>query len=127
MKKSAVFIMILMTAIFALVLTNGYAQEDMKEIDNSAFTNPVRTPAVFNHEDHNEAAEIEECGECHHVYEDGKLVEDETSEDQPCADCHELKTDDNRPHLMKAYHLNCKGCHTESKKGPVMCGECHKK
>jgi hypothetical protein len=28
---------------------------------------------------------------------------------------------------MKAYHLNCKGCHQEQKKGPVMCGECHVK
>jgi hypothetical protein len=26
---------------------------------------------------------------------------------------------------MKAFHLNCKGCHQERKKGPVMCGECH--
>jgi hypothetical protein len=27
--------------------------------------------------------------------------------------------------LMKAYHMNCKGCHLEKGKGPILCGECH--
>jgi hypothetical protein len=27
--------------------------------------------------------------------------------------------------LRRALHLNCKGCHLENKKGPIMCGQCH--
>jgi hypothetical protein len=29
------------------------------------------------------------------------------------------------PGLTKAFHTNCKGCHENKNKGPVMCGECH--
>jgi len=72
-------------------------------------------------------AQIEECTECHHVYEDGKRLEDESSEDQRCADCHELQDNGSISGLMKAYHTNCKSCHREKKKGPIMCGQCHVK
>jgi hypothetical protein len=27
--------------------------------------------------------------------------------------------------LRKAFHRNCKGCHLEQEKGPILCGECH--
>jgi hypothetical protein len=27
--------------------------------------------------------------------------------------------------LANTYHLQCKGCHVENKKGPIMCNECH--
>jgi hypothetical protein len=101
------------------------AQEDMSFIDNSVFENPKRPPAVFEHDLHNELAAIEECNICHHVYEDGKLIEDESSEDQGCADCHEMQDIGRRPGLMKAYHTRCKSCHREKKKGPLMCGQCH--
>jgi hypothetical protein len=26
---------------------------------------------------------------------------------------------------MKAFHIHCKSCHREKKKGPLMCGQCH--
>jgi hypothetical protein len=29
--------------------------------------------------------------------------------------------------LAKAFHLNCKGCHEQRGKGPIMCGQCHVK
>ena len=101
------------------------AQEDMVVIDNSVFENPQRPPAVFKHDEHNELAQIEECNECHHVYEDGKRLEDESSEDQRCAECHELQDVGFKPGLVKAFHTNCKSCHREQKKGPLMCGQCH--
>jgi hypothetical protein len=56
---------------------------------------------------------IEDCNECHHVYEDGEKLEDESSEDSSCSECHEEKGS------------GCKGCHHENKKGPIMCGQCH--
>ena len=125
MKAHRCYLMfLLLTLIFTF--TVAYSQEDLVVLDNSMFDNPQRPPVVFNHEQHNESAEIDNCNECHHVYENGKLIEDESSEDQSCSECHDLKDSGRQPALMKAYHLNCKGCHMKEKKGPVMCGECHK-
>jgi len=128
MKKTAVFILaIVVVSIF--LFASAYSQEEMIFVDNSVFKNPQRTSSVFHHDEHNEKAGIEdeECNKCHHVYEDGKLLEDESSEDQSCSECHELKASGNTPALMKAYHTNCKECHIKQKKGPIMCGECHQK
>ena len=103
-----------------------YAQEDMVFVDNSMFKNPQRMPSNFRHDIHNEKAGIVDCNVCHHVYKDGKFIEDESSEDKRCIDCHQLKNMGKKPSLMRAYHMNCKGCHAKKKAGPVMCGECHK-
>lgn len=105
----------------------GFSQENMTHVDNTVFPKAQRSAAVFLHERHNEAAKIDDCGECHHVYKDGKKVEDETSEDRRCADCHGLKDKGRQPGLTKAFHLNCKGCHEQQGKGPIMCGQCHVK
>ncbi|MFZ5572236.1 MAG: acidic tetraheme cytochrome c3 TmcA [Thermodesulfobacteriota bacterium] len=104
----------------------AFPQEDMKYIDNTVFEHARRPMVQFEHDAHNEKAAIEDCNQCHHVYRDGVLVEDESSEDQRCSDCH-LEKQANPLPLMKAFHLNCKGCHEEQQAGPVMCGECHQK
>ncbi|MGD2272318.1 MAG: cytochrome c3 family protein [Desulfobacterales bacterium] len=126
MKRSAVFIFALALVSIGIILS-AYSQEDMEFVDNSVFDNPERVPSVFRHDEHNETAEIEECNECHHLYEDGQKLEYESSEDQFCSDCHEQKASGSQPALMKAFHTNCKGCHLAKKKGPIMCGECHVK
>ena len=126
MKKAAVFIFAIVL-VSAFLFVSAYSQEDMTSVDSSVFKNRQRTHSIFRHDEHNEKAGIEECNKCHHVYENGKLLEDESSEDQRCSDCHELKVSGNKPALMKAYHTNCKECHIKQKKGPVMCGECHQK
>lgn len=110
-----------------LAFTTAWSQDDMTVVDNAAFDNPQRTPSVFIHDEHNEMAAIDDCAECHHVYEDGELVEDESSEDQSCSECHDLEGSDGQPTLIKAFHSNCKGCHQEQGKGPILCGECHVK
>ena len=114
-------------SVFFLVLSlDAYSQEDMAFVGNDAFENTRRPPAVFRHEEHNELARIEECHVCHHVFnENGRQVEDESSEDQRCSDCHQLVASGRKPPLMKAFHLNCKGCHKARKNGPTMCGQCH--
>jgi hypothetical protein len=117
-------IVFILMAIF--VFTAAHSQDDLVVIDNTIFENPKRPPVAFQHDQHNELAQIDECNECHHVYEDGKLIKDESSEDQSCSECHDLKDSGGQPALMKAYHLNCKECHMKQKKGPVMCGECHR-
>ena len=103
----------------------GYSQEDMVAVDTSPFERPQRPPSRFAHDAHNEKAGIENCNVCHHVFRDGKKVEDESSEGERCADCHGLKAQGRTPSLVMAFHTRCKGCHLEQRKGPVMCGQCH--
>jgi len=125
MNTRALKMIFAMVVVSLFVLVAAHSQEDMTHVDNSVYNSPQRAPSVFNHEAHNEAAEIEECNECHHVYEDGKKLEDESSEDQLCSDCHAFEKEGRMPGLTKAFHTNCKGCHEKENKGPVMCGECH--
>ena len=124
MGRQSVVIQIIVFISFLFALP-ALSQEDMVVVEGDSFAKQRRPAAVFRHDDHNEIAEIEECNECHHVYENGERLADESSEDQMCADCHTEKTSGTQPGLRKAFHLNCKGCHQTKKKGPVMCGECH--
>jgi hypothetical protein len=121
-------LILLVTVIFgiALVIATAYSQEDTQVLDNSEFDNPQRPPAVFDHDTHNENAGIDDCSRCHHLFdENGQKLEDESSEDQMCSDCHGPADEGRKPGLMKAYHLNCKGCHQEKQKGPILCAQCH--
>ena len=126
MKSAQPFCMaVLLTLLF---FASANSQEDMVLVENDAFENPQRPPAVFRHDEHNELAKIEACNVCHHVYdENGRLVEDESSEDQRCSDCHEVEASGKQPALMQAFHTNCKGCHKQQNKGPTICGQCHVK
>ena len=126
MKKNLILALIL-PALWACLILPALSQEDMEVVEDQGFMKNQRPAAVFKHDSHNENAEIEECNECHHIYENGEKLEDESSEDQPCSDCHSEKGSgaDGQPRLVKAFHLNCKGCHLKVKKGPIMCGECH--
>ena len=124
MKKMIVHILIA-PVLVGLLLQPSFSQEDMEVIDDAGFAKNQRSPVVFRHDEHNELAEIEACNECHHVYEDGKKLEDESSEDLSCSECHEENSSREQPGLRRAFHMNCKGCHVKNKKGPVMCGQCH--
>jgi hypothetical protein len=126
MKNMALISLLLAMGVI-LAFTAAWSQDDMTVVDNSDFINPQRTPSRFEHDLHNENAGIDDCAECHHVYEDGQKVEGESSEGQNCSECHELKGSDGQPSLIKAFHTNCKGCHEAQGKGPILCGECHVK
>lgn len=126
MQKSALAVAVLIL-VSVLALTLGYSQEEMSVVENDDYEDPQRPAARFQHDAHNESAAIEECNACHHLYADGKLVEDESSEDQRCSDCHGPGDEDRQPGLTKAFHRNCKGCHLQQGAGPIMCGECHVK
>ena len=123
MKRMIFLLMV--SLMVGILLIPAYSQEDMEVVDDEGFSKKQRPPAIFQHDAHNETAQIEECNECHHVYENGEKLEDESSEDQSCAECHDEKSNGNTPGLKKAFHTNCKGCHLERKKGPIMCGSCH--
>ncbi len=99
---------------------------ELERLDNTVFNNTRRPGAVFSHDDHNEKAGLDDCAVCHHVYEKGILVADESSEDSPCSECHALvPASDNRFSLSVAFHKRCRDCHFESGIGPTLCGECH--
>ncbi|MCP3873352.1 MAG: cytochrome c3 family protein [Desulfobacteraceae bacterium] len=113
--------------IFILSVFNVYSQEILV-VDNTIFNRPQRPAAVFDHDDHNEKAQLEEdCSICHHVYDENNVrIEDESSEDSLCSECHSLKKiPENSIPLRMAFHNRCKQCHFKSDKGPVLCGECH--
>jgi hypothetical protein len=122
--KKGIFLLIAPLLVGVLFIP-AFSQEDMVVVDSEGFNKKQRPPAVFRHDEHNELALVEECNECHHVYESGKKIEDESSEDQGCWECHEENDLGNQPGLRKAFHTNCKGCHRQNKKGPIMCGQCH--
>ncbi len=119
---------IIICFVFIFIMAISYDQEDMKEIYSPAFKTHQRPPAIFIHDKHNEKAGLDDCSICHHLYENGKLVEGGMSVGEPCSECHKLtKTKDNKIPLMEAYHKMCIGCHKKRGKGPMACGECHVK
>ena len=112
--------------VLVLAVAQSFSQEDMRVVDNSEFERPVRVSSVFDHDTHNETAGLDDCSVCHHLYEDGKLIEGESSEDQSCAECHPADGSGSTPSLRRAFHLTCKRCHLSKRTGPVMCAQCHK-
>jgi len=127
-KCAQAALLLVATVVFLLpAFTVVHSQADMEVISNEQFTNPERPSAVFPHDAHNAAAELEDkCWFCHHMDGDNPN-EDESSEGIPCADCHMEETDDDTTNLMDAYHKQCIDCHEQEAKGPLACGECHVK
>ncbi|WP_022664181.1 acidic tetraheme cytochrome c3 TmcA [Desulfospira joergensenii] len=114
--------------LLAAIVCTAFSVQEVERLSPDSFENPRRPGAVFAHDDHNEAAEIDDCAVCHHLYEDGKLLEDESSEDSPCSECHALSAGpENKISLANAFHKRCRDCHFDAGKGPVLCGQCHKK
>jgi hypothetical protein len=101
--------------------------EDPEGLQDEAFESHQRPPSQFDHDLHMDIVEDGDCSKCHHVYEDGKLVEGESSDGESCSECHPVKADKGQTELMPAYHRLCKACHEEQKQGPITCGECHVK
>jgi len=124
-KRMGVLGLVLAACVFTALSVGS--QEDITTVNDSAFDRRMRPPVPFVHDEHNEIAGIEDCAVCHHVYEDGKRVEGESSEGSECSECHAPNPGGFPMDLVKAYHLRCKGCHQERKAGPVMCAECHPK
>ena len=104
--------------IFVFIIFTGFAycQENIIIIDNTIFGNPKKTAVVFMHDEHNKLANIENCFECHHIYENGKLLKDKSSEDKQCSYCHKVEKQKGKISLINAFHKNCKGCHKKEKK-----------
>jgi len=122
MKRA--FTILLSVALIGVGAWTAHSQEEMTHVDTAGFADPMRPPARFEHDAHNDAAGIEDCAVCHHVYDDsGHRMTEESNEGTPCADCH----GDRPVELSRRYHQACKQCHLQQNAGPVMCGQCHRR
>ncbi len=127
-------LLILGAVVLAFIWTEHLsAQPDKIVLDNSKVSGKKTRPAVsFPHNRHAEAGIS--CKDCHHLYQDGKNILEESSltegkEGIRCSACHGPNS---RSNLERAFHDQCIGCHRkvskENKKtGPLFCGGCHVK
>ncbi len=123
-KKTLIFTILILCLFVSFV----YSQTNLTKLYDPAFKTHQRPPVYFPHDKHNQKASLYDCSICHHLYKDGKLLKGAMSIGMKCYDCHKLKkTPKNRYPLMEAYHRMCIDCHKAKKKGPITCGECHKK
>ena len=121
-------VLILCGLAVALTVVPALGSANMTVVNDEAFRDQQRAPAVFPHDEHNFQAGIYDCSVCHHVYEDGEKVPNVMSVGKECSDCHGLKgSRENTVPLRKAYHSQCIDCHSERGEGPLSCGECHVK
>ncbi len=128
MTNNKIIVFISVTSLLLLIGTfSAVSQEGIEIVSDSAFTKQTRPPVQFFHDEHNEMAAIDECNVCHHMFEDGKPLEDDDSIGMECSECHYSKTQDSSADLIRSYHLQCNGCHLKQKAGPILCGECHRK
>jgi hypothetical protein len=125
---------VLMITVATMIVLTGSApraQPDKIILDSSKTSNKKGRPVVtFPHNRHIEVGLG--CKDCHHIYESGKNVLDESkleagNQDIRCSTCHGSKL---RPNLQQAFHDQCMGCHMKYQKekkktGPRFCGECH--
>ena len=113
-----------------LILSNSPVNAQPDKIVLAISGKTTRPPVNFPHNRHAEAGLS--CKDCHHIYENGKNVLDESKLEEGnkgirCSTCHGPKS---RPDLEQAFHDQCIGCHTKYEKekkktGPRYCGECH--
>jgi len=110
-----------------LSLSFALSQEDQFVLHHEEIGRHQRPLVQFDHERH---LEIIDCHRCHHDYdENGNNI---GGDGQSCSACHSKSESKENPiPLMKAFHIQCKGCHGErmsrgKTSGPVMCGSCHK-
>jgi len=103
------------------------AQEDEMVLAGLDATWQTRPPVVFPHARHTERLD---CTRCHHDYD--AYGNNAGGEGQACADCHTAAAVASPVPLMRAYHLQCRGCHRKALMAdqgtpPVMCGQCHRR
>ena len=94
------------------------------------FKKRERPPVGFPHDRHM-GGDLS-CTDCHHQYENGKNVLDESTlqtgnKGIRCSACHGTKQ---RIDLQRAFHYQCLSCHKKrggerKTTGPRFCGECH--
>jgi len=119
---------IIIAMMLVYLVPTAFSQDDMTEVPTSPFVTLERPVVAFQHDAHNEKAELEDCVVCHHgKTDDGLMDMENSSEGETCESCHPVTPTNGETPLMRAYHRQCATCHADSLKGPVVCGECHRK
>jgi|APSaa5957512622_1039677.scaffolds.fasta_scaffold138116_2 hypothetical protein len=134
MKYKILFPGILVLCLFAVIVSQPVAQEEILEPEQlKLFSNQKRPVPEFDHDLHKDGLGETGCAKCHHVLdtEQNKLVYSE-GEETACTECHSSEESDDLLAIREASHANCTACHRAMKKekktaGPTTCGECHKK
>lgn len=137
MTKHLIRLVLLLGAGMIALMVGPLSADDMPEdilIENEGYKPDRKGPVNFPHLSHAEDYEIE-CRECHHVYEDGENVWDESEPVQKCSKCHSPIENQGKIKKLKiAFHRNCKNCHRKvtkeglSEDAPYRkCSDCHEK
>jgi len=118
-------LMITIALLLVLAISPLWAQPDKIVLKGK-----TRPDVTLLHNRHVEAALS--CKDCHHIYENGKNILDESkleegNKEVRCLNCHAGKSGLN---LEQAFHKQCIGCHDKYQKdkkktGPQYCGGCH--
>ena len=125
---SMTFIAVIAALMVVYLAPAAFSQDDMTVVPADAFGILERPQVAFEHDAHNEKAAIDDCVTCHHGRTDDGLMDTEnSSEGETCESCHPVNPVNGETPLMRAYHRQCIACHTTMAKGPVVCGECHRK
>ncbi len=134
---SAAIALILFAGAFLVVAHDEV--RDVFKIESTIWPNETRGPVLFTHKKHAEDYSIS-CNECHHVYENGKNIWQESDPVDRCQDCHfettvegerRLPPDLQKLNLKLAFHNLCQDCHRaevrrdRASTAPVTCGGCH--
>jgi predicted CXXCH cytochrome family protein len=109
-----------------LIAPCAYSQEDIIELNSEELGIHQRPLIVFKHAKH---ADMMACARCHHDYDKFGFNKN-SDEGQRCAECHTPIAGKNPISLVKAFHLQCKGCHEKMAfahrfNPPRTCGKCH--
>lgn len=127
-KKQRQFLILILTGFILSMCTAVIAQDDVMTLSSKAFGKPGRPSVVFRHGAHSQTFD---CTACHHVFQNGQNVWDQTSP-TACAECHKPQSKDGSLTLRPSFHKLCMDCHKKvlsqgKQSGPVMCGHCHKR
>ena len=125
MNRKTLILVCLVVPALLLPFIPAFSQPEPPAFLDEALSPHQRPGSLFDHDGHSDYEAIEDCYVCHHLYEDGELVPEESSEDMKCVECHKVDPNDGSTGLVLAYHLMCKKCHEKQKAGPIACGECH--
>jgi len=119
---------VLMITLALFLLLNGSPLR--AQPDKIVLEGKTRPAVTLPHNRHVEAGLS--CKDCHHIYENGKNILDESkleegNKDIRCFACHGQNS---RIDPEQAFHNQCIGCHRKylkkgEKSGPRYCGECH--
>jgi hypothetical protein len=117
---------LLMVLVFDSLVMAYLLQEII--IQDPALKAYKKGPVTLSHVKHAEDYAID-CGECHHVYQDGKNVFKPGDPVKKCGQCHPVRENQGKLYKLSdgtAFHKICRDCHKARNKGPYQkCNECH--